>query len=114
MQSSAKLPVYAALLGANLIYACESVFVKLASQQAQFSPRYFLFLAGAVAVLGLYAIVWQQIIKRVPISEAYMFKGTSLIFVLLISVIFLGEHITVPNVIGAAMIVAGIILFSKL
>ena len=114
MQSkTSKLPVYAALLGANLIYACESVFIKLASRQEQFSPRYILFLACALAVLGLYAIVWQQIIKRVPISEAYMFKGTALIFVLLISVIFLGEHITLANVIGAAMIVSGIILFSR-
>lgn len=111
---SSRLPVYAALLGANMIYACESVFIKLASRQEQFSPRYLLFLACAVAVLGIYAIVWQQIIKRVPISEAYMFKGTALIFVLLISVLFLGESITVANLIGAAMIVSGIILFSRL
>lgn len=111
---TSRLPIYAALLGANLIYACESVFVKLASVQPQFSLPYFLYLAGAVAVLGLYAIIWQQIIKRIPISEAYMFKGTALIFVLLISVLFLGEHITLFNVIGAAMIVSGIVLFSKL
>lgn len=105
---------YAALLGANLVYACESVFVKLASAQPQFSLRYFLYMGGAVAVLGVYALIWQQIIKRLPVSEAYMFKGTSLIFVLLISVIFLGESISWGNIAGAAMIVGGIVLYTKL
>lgn len=109
-----KLPIYLALLGANLVYACESVFVKLASAQQQFSLKYFLFLGCAVCVLGIYALVWQQIIKRIPIAEAYMFKGTALIFVLLISVLFLGESITVFNLIGAAMIVSGIVLYSRL
>ena len=109
-----KLPIYCALLGANLVYACESVFVKLASAQEQFSLKYFLFLACAVCVLGIYAIVWQQIIKRIPIAEAYMFKGTALIFVLLISALFLGEGITLFNVLGAAMIVSGIFLYARL
>lgn len=114
MPARTRIFIYAALLGANFVYACESVFVKLASQQPQFSSRYFLFLACAVAVLGVYAIVWQQIIKRIPISEAYMFKGTALIFVLVISAILFGEQITLNNVVGAAMIVSGIVLFSRL
>ena len=113
MSKDSRLPVYAALLAANLIYACESVFIKLASAQEPLSFRYFLFMGCAVAVLGVYAVIWQQIIKRIPISEAYMFKGTSLIFVLLISAVFLGESITLFNIIGACMIVSGIYLFAK-
>lgn len=114
MPSNSRLAVYAALVVASMIYAFESVFVKLASLQEPFSFRYMLFLACAVAVLGIYAVVWQQIIRKVPISEAYMFKGTSLIFVLILSVILFGERITVANVVGAAMIVSGIVLFSRL
>ena len=113
MSKDSRLPVYAALLAANLIYACESVFIKFASAQEPLSFRYFLFMGCAVAVLGVYAVIWQQIIKRIPISEAYMFKGTSLIFVLLISVVFLGESITLFNILGACMIVSGIYLFAK-
>lgn len=75
--------------------------------------KYFMFMACAVCVLAVYSVLWQQIIKRMPISEAYMYKGTVLIFVLCISSILFGESITLPNVIGAAMIVGGIILFSK-
>ena len=64
-------------------------------------------------VLGVYALLWQQVIVRMPISTAYMFKGTSLIFVLLFSVLLFGEAITLNNVIGAVIIIAGIILFAK-
>ena len=102
-----------ALLGANLVYACESVFIKLASGREQFSAAYFLFLGCAVAVLGVYAILWQQIIKRMSVSRAYMFKGTVLVFVLILSALFLGETITWTNVLGAAIIVCGIVGFAK-
>lgn len=104
---------YSALVGANAVYACESIFIKLASLQEPLSFRYFLFVACALAVLALYAFIWQQILKRVPVSEAYMFKGTSLIFVLLISAFVFGEAITWTNVVGAAMIVGGIVMFAR-
>ena len=42
-----------------------------------------------------------------------MFKGTSLIFVLLFSHLFFGEAITVNNLVGAAVIIGGIAFFAK-
>lgn len=47
------------------------------------------------------------------ISTAYMFKGTSLIFVLLFSALLFGEGITINNLIGSAIIIAGIVLYAK-
>ena len=104
---------YLALIGVNLIYACTSIFTKMASQQEILSWPYLLWIASAVGVMGLYAILWQQVIKRMEISTAYMFKGTSLIFVLLISALFFGEVVTVNNIIGSIIIVGGIVLFAK-
>jgi len=101
------------LLGANLIYACTSIFTKLSGMQETFSLRYFIFVGCAVLVLGTYSLIWQQILKKVPVSDAYMFKGSSLIFVLLISAAIFGEGITINNVIGSLMIVSGIVLFAK-
>lgn len=74
---------------------------------------YLLWIAGAIGVMGVYALLWQQVIARMPLSTAYMFKGTSLIFVLLFSVLLFGETITLNNIIGAVIIINGIILFSK-
>ena len=63
--------------------------------------------------MGLYALLWQQVIARMSLSTAYMFKGTSLIFVLLISALLFGETILINNIIGSAIIIVGIVLFAK-
>ena len=65
-------------------------------------------------MLGTYALVWQQLLKRIDITLAYIFKGTGLIYVLLYSVFLFGETITIWNVIGTVLIVLGITLFVKL
>ena len=101
------------LVGANLIYACTSIFTKSASRQDMFSLPFLLWMLGAVAVLGIYALLWQQIISRMDLSKAYMFKGLSLIFVLAISTLLFGESISVNNVLGSALIVFGIGLYAK-
>ena len=103
----------AILVGVNLVYACTSIFTKMASRQKMMSWPYLLWIAGAIGVMGVYAILWQQVIKWMPLSTAYMFKGTSLIFILLISGLMLGEAITINNVIGSVIIILGIALFAK-
>ena len=104
---------YLAQIGVNLIYACTSICTKMASRQEMLSLPYLLWIAGAVGVMGVYAMLWQQVISRMPLSTAYMFKGTSLIFVLLISALLFGETITVNNLIGSVIIVFGIVLYAK-
>ena len=104
---------YLSLIGVNLIYACTSIFTKMASRQEMLSWPYLLWIAGAVGVMGVYAILWQQVLNRIELSTAYMFKGTSLVFVLLISALLFGEAITLNNVIGSAIIILGIVLFAK-
>ena len=95
-----------------MVYACSSIFSKLAAMCPFMSTGYILNVCGVVLVLGLYAVLWQQIIKRMPISTAFMFKGTTLLFVLLISCFLFGEPITWMNGVGAILIVGGITLFS--
>ena len=112
-QTTNSFKTYLALIGVNCVYACTSIFTKMASRQEMLSWPYLLWMAGAVGVMGVYALLWQQVIKRMPLSTAYMFKGTGLIFGLLIAWAILGECITTNNIIGAAIIVAGIALFAK-
>ena len=104
---------YLSLVGINLIYACTAIFTKSASQHQFLSLPYILWLVGAVGVMGVYALLWQQVIKRMPIAEAYMFKGTSLIFVLLLSALIFGEAITLTNIIGAVVIIVGIVIYAR-
>ena len=104
---------YGVLVGINLLYACVTLFTKFAAQQEFMSMSYCLGLTGAIVVMGAYAICWQQVLKRIELSTAYMFKGTSLIFVMLLAFAVLGETITTMNIIGAAVIIIGIALYAK-
>ena len=104
---------YIALVGINLLYACVTIFTKYASQQEMMSMRYLLGLGGAIGVMGAYAILWQQVLRRIDLSTAYMFKGTSLVFVMLLAALLFGEAITWMNIIGAVIIISGITLFAK-
>ena len=104
---------YSVLVGINFLYACVTLFTKYAAQQEFMSMPYCLALCGAIGVMGMYAICWQQVLKRIDLSTAYMFKGTSLIFVILLAYALFGEAITMMNIIGAVVIVLGIILYAK-
>lgn len=108
-----KWVVYIVLIGINMLYACVSLFTKYASQQEFMSWNYTVGLIGAIGVMGLYAILWQQVLKRVELSMAYMFKGTSIVFIMLLAYVFFGEQITWNNIVGAIIIVGGIVLFAN-
>lgn len=100
------------LLITNLIYATVGIFTKLASLQVFMSWRYLFAFVGAVGVIGIYAILWQQIIRRIELSTAYMFKGTTIIFTMLFAHWLFGEQITWNNIVGAIIIIVGIVLFA--
>ena len=100
------------LIAINFLYACVSIFTKYASQQEFMSWNYMLGLIGAVSIMGLYAVLWQQILKRIELSLAYMFKGTTIIFTMLFAHWLFGEQITWNNIVGAVIIIIGIVLFA--
>ncbi|MBR6017450.1 MAG: EamA family transporter [Paludibacteraceae bacterium] len=101
------------LIGINLIYACTAICTKMAALQPQFSWPYLLWFGGAVAIIGIYAILWQQVLRRIELSTAYMFKGTTLIFTMLIAALLFGEAITTANIIGSLIIITGITILSR-
>lgn len=105
--------IYIVLIGINMLYACVSLFTKYASQQEFMSWNYMVGLIGAIGVMGLYAVLWQQVLKRIELSLAYMFKGSSLIFVMLLANVIFGEQITWNNIVGAIIIISGIVLFAN-
>ena len=96
-----------------MLYACVGICTKMAAMQPPMSWPYLLWFGGAVAIIGAYATLWQQILKRIELSTAYMFKGTTLIFTMLIAALLFGEAITVPNILGSLIIITGIILLAR-
>ena len=102
-----------ALVGINMLYACVGICTKMAAMQVTFSWPYLLWFGGAVAIIGVYAILWQQILRHIELSTAYMFKGSTLIFTMLIAALIFGEVITIPNIVGSVIIIIGITLLAR-
>ena len=102
------------LLHALLVFfSFSGVFSKLASRETFLSLRFCLFYAGLILILGVYAIFWQQIIKRLPISIAYANKAVSVIWSMIWGAILFGESISSKKIIGGVIVIIGIILFSS-
>ena len=104
---------YAFLHISILIYSVTIVLSKVASDFAFMSFGYIMCYGGMVAILGIYAILWQQVIKRFEPSVAYSHKSVTVIWALLISGFLFGENITLGNVIGTILIVAGVVMVSQ-
>ena len=114
MQKLQKFSIFNVLiiLFVNLLYACVGVGTRFAAGEDFFSKGYILSFLGAIGVMGIYAVLWQQVLKYIELSVAYMFKGTALIFTMLLAYWLFGEPITTNNIIGAAIIIFGIILYN--
>jgi len=68
--------------------------------------RYFV----SFFLLGVYAIVWQQILKRVPLTVAYAARAVTVLLGMLWGAFFFAETINLQMTIGAALIISGVVL----
>jgi drug/metabolite transporter (DMT)-like permease len=66
-----------------------------------------------VILLFGYAIIWQQVIKPFEISKAYSHRGVLILWGLLWSVVFFGDTIKWNNLVGAVIIIIGIVVVVK-
>ncbi len=107
---------YVQLHIAILIYTLSSVFSKFASNSlgvnGLFSFKTVSMLGGLVFILGLYAVVWQQVIKKIDLSVAYANKGISIMWTLVWAVMLFNEKLQVKNIVGALIIIIGIMVIN--
>ena len=92
------------------VYSASGFFSKIASRQEFLSLSYLLCLCGVVLVLGIYAILWQIALKRVPLSQAYLFRGLGVVYGLAIAYFAFRETITWTNLLGAGIVIGGLLL----
>lgn len=95
------------------IYAGSSVCSKLAARQP-FLSLAFIGLYGAMLVaLVLYAFGWQQVIKHLPLTTAYANKAVTVVWGIVLGFVIFGEQVTLRQLLGAAIIIVGILLFVR-
>lgn len=104
---------YCMLYVAFLVYSLTSVCSKKIAIQGRINVEFICYLVLEVILLGVYAIIWQQVLKRFTLVTAMSSKGIVVVFGLMWSVLLFGEKISIYNIIGAIIIVAGIWMVSS-
>lgn len=94
------------------VYSLSSVCAKLASGFEFMSFGFIGCYAGMIALLGAYAVGWQQIIKRLPLTYAYANKAVTVLWGIVWGVLLFHEQVSAPKLLGAAVVLAGVVLFS--
>ncbi len=94
------------------VYALSSVCAKMASQEEPLSLKFCMYYGILLLLLGLYAIGWQQVIKRMPLTAAYANKAVGVIWACIYGVIFFSEKITPGKIVSGVLTIAGVVLFA--
>ena len=95
-----------------LLFSLTSVFSKLASIQYNrnglHAPLLYVFLFLMIANCGIYAIAWQQVIKKFSLSTAYANKSVYLLWSQIWAVIIFHEQLSPQNILGILIVLFGV------
>ncbi len=112
MKKNIKIKDILMLQAVFFIYSINSIVAKLASGQESFSIAFIMFYGLELVILGIYALLWQQIIKKFELSVAYANKAITLIWGMIWGALLFKEQITVTKVGGILLVIAGIIILN--
>lgn len=97
---------------AVMIYSINTVVAKFVSNEVFGSPKFLMLYFLEFCVLGVYAIFWQQLIKRFELSIAYANKAMTLLWSLLWSIVIFHEGVTLPKIAGVILVIIGTIVIN--
>lgn len=95
-----------------MIYTGSSIAAKFAAAQELLSFRFCLFYGVEILILGIYAILWQQIIKRFELSVAYANRAMLLVWSMIWAVLIFHDEITSQNIAGVLLVIAGTVIIN--
>ncbi len=109
---------------AVIVYTGSSVCSKMASSHAGeimllgqkiswLSWTGYFWLCLEVVCLGMYAVFWQQIIKRFDLSIAYANRATAIFWTFLWGMILFQEKIKPLNIVGVLIVFLGVLLVNQ-
>lgn len=110
-----KFPLWIVIIGLQLgfvIYSFCAVFSKKMSFTKLISfNSMFCFVAIALCML-VYAVIWQQAIKRLALSVAYSNKAIVVVWGMIWGWLFFDETITRGKLMGALLVISGMVLYT--
>ena len=94
------------------VFSLSGIMSKLAAQFPFMSAEFVLCYGGMIVVLGVYAIGWQQVIKRIPLTTAYANRAVTVIWGIVWGALLFDETVSWQKVLGAVVVLAGVVLFA--
>ena len=92
------------------VYSMSSILSKKAALAEFLSMRFIIFYGLVLVCMGVYAIVWQQVIKNLPLNAAFANKSETVIWGMIWGSLFFHETITPKMALGALIVIAGVIM----
>lgn len=105
-----KRNLYTLAIIAIVFESLSSSVLKFSKDYAFLSPMYLFWFCVAVGIMGLYAIAWQLLLERLPLTTAYLRKGLTYVLIFIWAKVFFNEIITVKQMIGMAVIIVGMVV----
>ena len=106
----ARLRDYLFLHGIFLFYCLGTVLTKYSARFPLISWEFILLYGAKMLILMIYAVLWREALKRFTLTGAYIQKTVTVIWGLLIGILLFQETLTPQKVIGAVIIMGGLIL----
>ncbi len=107
-----KIKIFLMLHLLLIIYSVSGICSKLAAGQPFLSFKFCICYAVTIVLLGFYAIVWQQIIKRLPLTTAFANKAVTVVWGIIWGAVFFHEPVSAGKVTGAVLVIVGVVLFA--
>lgn len=95
-----------------MLYSLSGICSKMAAGQPFFSVKFCLYYAVVIILLGAYAIGWQQMIKRLPLTMAFANKSVTVVWGMIWGYMIFHEPVTIGKVLGACLVIGGVVLYA--
>lgn len=93
-----------------LFYSLGGICSKTAASKNFLSYEFCLFYGLMLFILAVYAVLWQQVLKSVPLNIAYANKSITLVWSMTWGVLIFKESISISNIVGAVIVLVGVLL----
>lgn len=95
-----------------LVYCIYPLLGKFATKYEMLSIPFITVYCVVFGVLFVYAVLWQQVLKRFALTTAIANKSVTIIWGMVFGLLFFKEAVSLKMLIGAILILSGIFLLS--
>ena len=112
-----KVKIYVQLHLNILLFSLTGIFSKLAAieydENGLHSKLLYIFILLMILNCAFYAIAWQKVIKKLPLSTAYANRSVYLIWSQVWAVFIFHENLSMFNIIGMLIVFCGVLVVQR-